>query len=103
MAKKKRGRRSRKFTLPLGPTLPLIWPIQKAYHIYTETNSFESAIRNYFAYYTGWTGNPAKSWEPAYLKYGLAPLAAGILLHKGAQKLGVNRMLSSAGVPVLRV
>ena len=78
MAKKRRTRRSRSFTIPIAMTLPLIWPAQKAYHIYTETNSIESAIRNYFAYYTGWTGNPARSWEPAYLKYGLAPLAAGV-------------------------
>lgn len=99
---KKRSRR-KSFTIPIAMTLPLIWPAQKAYHIYTETGSIESAIRNYFAYYTGWTGNPARSWEPAYLKYGLAPLVAGVVLHKVAGKVGINRMLATAGVPFVRI
>lgn len=103
MAKKKNGRRRKNgFTIPVALVAPLIWPIQKAYHIYTETGSFESGIRNYFAYYTGWTGNPASSWEPSYLKYGLAPLAMGFVAHKVAQKAGINRMLASAGVPFFR-
>lgn len=100
---KRKARRRKGFTIPIALTLPLIWPAQKAYHIYTETGSIESAIRNYFAYYTGWTGNPARSWEPAYLKYGLAPLAAGFVLHKVAGRVGVNRMLASAGVPFVRI
>lgn len=100
---KKKARRRNNFTLPVSLVLPLIWPIQKAYHVYTETNSLESSIRNYFAYYTGWTGNPARSWEPAYLKYGLYPLIAGMVLHKAAGKFGVNRMLASAGVPFVRI
>lgn len=103
MAKKKGRRRGKSFTIPLTVVTPLIWPAQKAYHIYTETGSIESGIRNYFAYYTGWTGNPAAQWEPAYMKYGLAPLAIGFVAHKIATKLGVNRMIARAGVPVVRI
>jgi len=103
MARKVKRRRARGFTIPLAVVVPLIPPAIKAYHIYQETRSLQSALVNYQAYYTGWTANPARMFEPAYLKYGAAPLIMGLLAHKVAGKLGVNRMLSSASVPFVRV
>lgn len=103
MARKKTRRRSRSFTIPVALTVPLVPPAIKAYQIFKETNSVYSALVNYQAYYTGWTGNPARAWNPEYLKYGAAPLALGFLVHKLAGKLGINRMLASGNVPVVRV
>lgn len=103
MAKKTKRRRSRNMTIPLGVTLPLIPPVIKAYHVYEDTNSFESGIRNYVAYYTGYTGNPAKAWEWEYMKTGAFPLLAGFVAHKLAGRFGINRMLGSAGVPIVRI
>lgn len=37
------------------------------------------------------------------LRYGALPLVAGVLAHKVANRLGVNRMLRRAGIPVVRV
>jgi hypothetical protein len=42
-------------------------------------------------------------WMPEYLMQGLGPIVAGVLAHKLASKLGVNRALANAGVPLLRI
>jgi hypothetical protein len=43
-------------------------------------------------------------WQPMYaLKNGLGPIIVGMVVHKVAGRLGVNRALSAAGVPFLRV
>lgn len=42
-------------------------------------------------------------WEFAYLKNGALPILGGILVHKIASRLGVNRALGRAGVPFLRI
>lgn len=103
MAKKKTTRRRKSFTLPIGIVAPLGISAWKAIGVYQSTNSFESAFRNYFAYYTGFTGNPAKTFEWEYMKYGLLPLGLGLIAHKLAGKLGLNRAIASAGVPIVRI
>ena len=37
------------------------------------------------------------------LKRGMLPIAIGMIVHWGAKRLGVNRALGRAGVPLLRV
>jgi len=37
------------------------------------------------------------------LMMGWAPLLVGALAHKAANRLGINRMLSSAGIPLIRI
>jgi hypothetical protein len=49
--------------------------------------------------YNGWS----KGWDMAGMKTGLFPILAGIMVHKLAGALGVNRMLAAAGIPYLRV
>lgn len=100
---KKKSRRRNGFTLPIGIVAPMLITATKAIGVYQSTNSFESAFRNYFAYYTGFTGNPAKTWEWEYMKYGLLPLGLGMITHKLAGRLGLNRMIASAGVPIVRI
>jgi hypothetical protein len=41
-------------------------------------------------------------WMPEYLVQGMGPVVAGILAHKLASKLGINRALAGAGIPLLR-
>jgi len=43
------------------------------------------------------------TWEPKHLASGLVPIVGGLFVHKLASRLGVNRALSQAGVPILRV
>jgi len=43
------------------------------------------------------------NWHIESLVKNLAPMVAGVATHKIAGKLGINRALSAAGVPYLRV
>lgn len=52
--------------------------------------------------YTGvdfWNGQ----FNIGFARYGLLPIIAGIIAHKIANKLGINRALASAGIPLIRV
>jgi len=42
-------------------------------------------------------------WDAGLLFKGLGPLILGALMHKGANKLGVNRMIANAGIPLIRI
>jgi len=42
-------------------------------------------------------------WESAYLKNGTLPIVLGVLVHKLAGKMGVNRALGNAGIPFIRI
>lgn len=42
-------------------------------------------------------------FEPSELKAGLLPLMIGIGAHKLASRLGVNKMLAQAGIPIFRI
>lgn len=44
-----------------------------------------------------------KTWNAGVFMQSYGPIVAGILVHKLAGRLGVNRALSRAGVPFLRV
>lgn len=45
----------------------------------------------------------SKKWFTGDLIYGLYPILGAAVVHKIADKLGVNRALKSAGVPFIRV
>lgn len=47
-----------------------------------------------------WKG---KVWSASELAAGWVPLLAGAFIHKGANRLGINRMIARAGIPYLRV
>lgn len=44
-----------------------------------------------------------KTWSTWRLGYGLYPLLAGFAVHKLAGMLGINRMLSRARIPFVRI
>jgi glycerol uptake facilitator-like aquaporin len=52
--------------------------------------------------YTGYDANSGK-FNFAYLWNGVAPLAAGFIVHWIAGKLGVNKVLARSKVPVIRI
>jgi hypothetical protein len=45
----------------------------------------------------------SKKFDASGFATGLGPILLGLLVHKLAGKVGINRALSSAGVPFLRV
>lgn len=88
------------FTLPLAvlaglaPGLSALWEA-KAYGFKQVANV---AARDYAGYDPD-TGKMTTK----FLSYGLLPLLGGFLVHTLAGKLGVNRMLGRAGIPILRI
>lgn len=100
MARRKRNHSKRKFTLPLavvGGFMPLITGIWARKDFgFAQIGQFILSSQTGF----DWDGG----FHPASLKYGLVPELGGFLVHwLVGGKLGVNRMLGKAGIPIVRI
>lgn len=102
-----RGRSRAKFQLPLavvGGFMPLAFQM---YRGYTSTDPYYGGIKG--AVREGCQQFGVDPWVPGgNLKLsqtvkGIAPILGGILLHKLAGRLGVNRALGRAGIPIIRI
>jgi len=100
--KAKSKRRSRAgFTLPLAVLAGLAVPAGWAIKDY-QAGGIDLAGRGFIARMSGF--NPtSQKFEPKFLMQGLIPVVGGVFVHKMAGKLGINRVLSQAGVPILRL
>jgi len=94
-AKKRRSKK--RFTLPLAVTIPLGFV---AYDSYKELNrsGTSGAFNVMFAETTGYSLDK-HDWKFKRI----APILLGLLAHKLAAKLGINRALGRAGVPYIRI
>lgn len=74
----------------------------KAYDAWKQGQGASQIARQTLMAFTGWDfwNN---NWKPGNLMYGLAPAVAGILAHKLANRLGVNRSLKAAGIPWISI
>jgi len=101
--RRKRRRRSNKFTLPLAPIFGLaagLWePIKRAQY-----GDWIGALDEASQAYTGYSPK-TKAWNPGAMRRGLIPLVVGLLVHKfvGGRPLNLNQMLGKANVPVIRI
>ncbi len=98
----KRFRRSKAFTLPLAPIAGLMaMPTVRAV-IYDITHG---NISNVSADLGGLVGmDTSGSFHADWLLSNIIPPVVGLLVHKFVGgKLGLNRMLASAGVPMIRI
>ncbi len=43
------------------------------------------------------------TWQPYLMRYGALPIVTGLLVHKAAGMLGINRMLARSGIPLIRI
>jgi len=99
-SKKGRRRGGKSFTLPLAvvaglaPGLSQLWRA-KDYGMRQVANV---ASRDYIGY-----DPESNRITGAYLGYGLLPLLLGFLVHTVAGKIGINRALGRAGIPILRL
>jgi hypothetical protein len=99
MAKsKKRVSRRRRFTIPLavvGGMIPVavgVW----------DRRSSGTAMAAYLQ--QGFTGiSPGGGFNISNFRVGLFPVMGGFIVHTIASKLGVNRALARAGLPIIRV
>ncbi len=103
MAKKK-GKRSRSrggFTLPLAVIAGFGPMTADVIHGY-QTGGISSAANDLLANVSGYDAR-SKSWSFSLLAKGLGPVVLGVLVHKLAGRLGVNRAMSRAGIPWIRI
>jgi hypothetical protein len=95
------GRRAKKTTIPLAVVagfFPLGVDLVNSYKV----DGIPAVMSHLSLCTTGYDG--VNKWNPMYaLQKFYAPVLAGIVVHKLAGKFGVNRMLASAGIPLLRV
>lgn len=103
MAKARAKHRSKGMTLPLAVLAGMAVPAIDLYKNGISQGDAGRTMNTAAAIFTGY--NPeSHTWEMAYLKRGLLPVVAGILVHKFVGgKLGVNRALAGAGVPFIRL
>lgn len=52
--------------------------------------------------FLGWDYWAAR-WDWQFMKWGTIPIIAGVLVHKVANRLGINRLIASTGIPVIRL
>lgn len=101
MATKKKHHR-KQFTIPMaviGGFAPIMVKGLKGY----QSGGATGLLQEVTAYSTGYH-IALKQWQPKLLIEGMTPVIVGGLVHKFiGGKLGINRMLANAGVPVLRL
>lgn len=103
--KQKRGKS--KMTLPLAVVagfVPLGYTTFKHWQ-WNGMGGEEGAADVFVRSLTGFSPNTAygRVWEFKRLMWGLMPILGGLAVHKIAGRLGVNRALASAGIPIIRI
>lgn len=106
--------RKKKFTLPLAVVAGFVPVTANTYAHYKGygLTGHDSAASEFVRTMTGvdpWgaqtvdTGLNRKGFQPWQLSYGLVPVVTGVIIHKVAGYLGINRAIAQAGVPVIRI
>jgi hypothetical protein len=62
---------------------------------------FQGTANVLAASFTGF--NQDGSWAPSNLKKGLLPVAAGAVVHKLANMVGLNRAIADSGIKFVRI
>lgn len=106
MAKKKKSRRRRSFTIPVAPVaggaIGLVQgPLGGSVIGDVMKGSWGDATKQFIVNYSGFNAFSNK-WEPSQAK-GLWGLLIGTGIHVVASKLGLNRALGAARVPLIRI
>lgn len=110
MAKKRRSyrhyfrrakHRASKFTLPLALTFGIVgMPAISNAAISLSQGNIPQAI-DWLKSMVGIT--PTGTFDQTRLMANVTPLAAGLIVHKAAGYLGVNRALAKAKIPIIRI
>jgi len=96
------GHRAKHMTLPLaiiGGFVPMGVDLISAYKV----GGVEAALGHVSLCTTGYDPSDSK-WKPMFAVQKLyGPLLLGAIVHKAANRLGINRMIASMGIPLIRV
>lgn len=98
------GHRAKKMTLPVSLVAGFV-PIGS--RLFTSAKllakgDYDGAGRYASLYIAGWDVNDRK-FRPSAIVNQWAPLLAGVVMHKAANRLGINRAIAAAGIPVIRL
>jgi hypothetical protein len=93
--------RASKMTIPLAPVLGIIGTP-------AVSNAIAATMQGNYTGAITWLKGLAGIGQAGSFDLGVGlsnwkPIAAGLLVHKGASMLGINRVLAKAKIPVLRV
>jgi len=99
MAKRKGRRRKAQMTIPLAVVAGFLPAGGRLYDNRGSAQELSDTASRIFLGFDPSRGN----WDFEELKYGLAPIFVGFLMHKIASGLGVNRALGAARVPFIRI
>lgn len=80
----------------LAPTFTM------AYDGFKQGDNPAGILKNVTMRWTGFNTNDGKFY-PGQMKYNLLPAIAGVMVHKVAGMMGLNRYIASAGIPWVRI
>lgn len=99
-SKKKRRSRGSRFSLPLAIVAGMAGPGIKLWESRGSGSGLAREAGRIFTGFDFWTG----SFVPGAMRYGTLPILAGFLVHYIlGSKLGLNRAIARAGIPVIRI
>lgn len=96
-----RAHRAAKMTVPVAVVAGFLPLTMRALAGWKE-GGIEGASHQLIMGTTGYD-HREKKWRFPAMAQGLGPMLAGIVVHKLAGRLGVNRAIARAGVPFLRI
>lgn len=92
------GRRRAKFSLPVAIVAGFIPPAAGVWSRRSSATAVGEFLKGAFIGLDS-TG----SFRPALLRDGALPVVGGFIAHMIASRLGINRALARAGIPILRI
>ena len=97
MARRNKRYAKRKMTIPLAVVAGFIPPIIGVWNRRTDP----VMAGNYLL--AGFTGIDNGRFNPAALRQGALPVLGGFIAHTIASKMGINRAIARAGIPLIRI
>lgn len=100
-----RPRAKKQFTIPLlavAGFTPLVFGSAGIVTLARNGSTVETIAMETAASLTGYHWGAGK-WGWTWAKRGMLPIALGLVGHQVASKLGFNRMLARAGIPLIRL
>lgn len=99
--KKTRTRRKRNFTIPIAPVVGFIPYVQEIRRVWKYGGMRD--VAKIAPKVLGWDGF-TNQWHIKYIGHvGGWSIVAGFLVHTIANRLGINRMIARAGIPIIRI
>jgi len=102
MAAKRKRRYHRKMTVPvavLAGFTPLVASGVRGW----KNETFRGAGKEMLYALTGVDIDNEPHFNPSFMINGTIPILMGMLVHKLAGRLGVNRLIASTGIPYIRI